>query len=169
MIVMGFMNFDSFFYAKNDLHFLTLSKIIQNKKIHYHYELYPIKDELNSHNQSFYYEDKKPFLFQENDEILLCNLGKKIILFKNYTQNFDNFKVAKMKHFFLVGFLLLMSVLFAYFFKINDFGILYLLLLCCSLVLLVLSLINLGLLFKQIRILKSLSKEEVKKFLLSKM
>ncbi|EAL1857869.1 hypothetical protein FDK76_08610, partial [Campylobacter coli] len=52
---------------------------------------------------------------------------------------------------------------------INEFGAVDLVFLMICLLLLVMGIINLGLLFKQIRILKSFNKEEMKEFLTQRM
>ncbi|EAH5422091.1 hypothetical protein H5K42_001618, partial [Campylobacter coli] len=66
-------------------------------------------------------------------------------------------------------FLFLASVFFASLAAINEFGAVDLVFLMICLLLLVMGIINLGLLFKQIRILKSFSKEEMKEFLTQRM
>ncbi|EAH5134210.1 hypothetical protein EBK66_07540, partial [Campylobacter coli] len=63
----------------------------------------------------------------------------------------------------------LASVFFASLAAINEFGAVDLVFLMICLLLLVMGIINLGLLFKQIRILKSFSKEEMKEFLTQRM
>ncbi|EAH8085553.1 hypothetical protein B5R82_06400, partial [Campylobacter coli] len=65
--------------------------------------------------------------------------------------------------------LFLASVFFASLAAINEFGAVDLVFLMICLLLLVMGIINLGLLFKQIRILKSFSKEEMKEFLTQRM
>ncbi|EJR6028410.1 hypothetical protein NXO21_001586, partial [Campylobacter coli] len=69
----------------------------------------------------------------------------------------------------LLIFLFLASVFFASLAAINEFGVVDLVFLMICLLLLVMGIINLGLLFKQIRILKSFSKEEMKEFLTQRM
>ncbi|EIN8041353.1 hypothetical protein LPG30_001865, partial [Campylobacter coli] len=69
----------------------------------------------------------------------------------------------------LLIFLFLASVFFASLAAINEFGAVDLVFLMICLLLLVMGIINLGLLFKQIRILKSFSKEEMKEFLSQRM
>ncbi|EAK6804356.1 hypothetical protein E5040_07960, partial [Campylobacter coli] len=133
------------------------------------YTLASFKDELNLNNEIFFYQSLKENLFKENDEILISNLGKKIILFRNFTQNSDNFAEAKLKQVLLLIFLFLASVFFASLAAINEFGAVDLVFLMICLLLLVMGIINLGLLFKQIRILKSFSKEEMKEFLTQRM
>ncbi|EAI0941191.1 hypothetical protein N4120_001113, partial [Campylobacter coli] len=85
------------------------------------------------------------------------------------TQNSDNFAEAKLKQVLLLIFLFLASVFFASLAAINEFGAVDLVFLMICLLLLVMGIINLGLLFKQIRILKSFSKEEMKEFLTQRM
>ncbi|EAJ1218949.1 hypothetical protein CDK73_07520, partial [Campylobacter coli] len=69
----------------------------------------------------------------------------------------------------LLIFLFLASVFFASLAAINEFGAVDLVFLMICLLLLVMGIINLGLLFKQIRILKSFNKEEMKEFLTQRM
>ncbi|EAH7450999.1 hypothetical protein PPU54_001640, partial [Campylobacter coli] len=75
----------------------------------------------------------------------------------------------KLKQVLLLIFLFLASVFFASLAAINEFGAVDLVFLMICLLLLVMGIINLGLLFKQIRILKSFSKEEMKEFLTQRM
>ncbi|ECX4036365.1 hypothetical protein F6D95_09465, partial [Campylobacter coli] len=81
----------------------------------------------------------------------------------------DNFAEAKLKQVLLLIFLFLASVFFASLAAINEFGAVDLVFLMICLLLLVMGIINLGLLFKQICILKSFSKEEMKEFLTQRM
>ncbi|EHB5216237.1 hypothetical protein JXV25_001950, partial [Campylobacter coli] len=83
--------------------------------------------------------------------------------------NSDNFAEAKLKQVLLLIFLFLASVFFASLAAINEFGAVDLVFLMICLLLLVMGIINLGLLFKQIRILKSFNKEEMKEFLTQRM
>ncbi|EAI2953992.1 hypothetical protein E2880_08725, partial [Campylobacter coli] len=76
---------------------------------------------------------------------------------------------AKLKQVLLLIFLFLASVFFASLAAINEFSAVDLVFLMICLLLLVMGIINLGLLFKQIRILKSFSKEEMKEFLTQRM
>ncbi|EFN2996897.1 hypothetical protein HKV16_000867, partial [Campylobacter coli] len=73
------------------------------------------------------------------------------------------------KQVLLLIFLFLASIFFASLAAINEFGAVDLVFLMICLLLLVVGIINLGLLFKQIRILKSFSKEEMKEFLTQRM
>ncbi|EAK5363817.1 hypothetical protein CNN70_04490, partial [Campylobacter coli] len=75
----------------------------------------------------------------------------------------------KLKQVLLLIFLFLASVFFASLAAINEFGAVDLVFLMICLLLLVMGIINLGLLFKQIRILKSFNKEEMKEFLTQRM
>ncbi|EAK5840997.1 hypothetical protein E5B74_07650, partial [Campylobacter coli] len=74
-----------------------------------------------------------------------------------------------LKQVLLLIFLFLASVFFASLAAINEFGAVDLVFLMICLLLLVMGIINLGLLFKQIRILKIFSKEEMKEFLTQRM
>ncbi len=167
---MAFMSFSGFFYARNDLRLFKIKKKSEIKSFFYKdYTLASFKDELNLNNEIFFYQSLKENLFKENDEILISNLGKKIILFRNFTQNSDNFAEAKLKQILLLIFLFLASIFFASLAAINEFGAIDLVFLMICLLLLVMGIINLGLLFKQIRILKSFSKKEMKEFLTQRM
>ncbi|OOX94190.1 hypothetical protein BOO83_05535 [Campylobacter coli] len=167
---MAFMSFSGFFYARNDLRLFKIEKKSEIKSFFYKdYILASFKDELNLNNEIFFYQSLKENLFKENDEILISNLGKKIILFRNFTQNSDNFAEAKLKQILLLIFLFLASIFFASLAAINEFGAIDLVFLMICLLLLVMGIINLGLLFKQIRILKSFSKKEMKEFLTQRM
>ncbi|MBM0637268.1 hypothetical protein LNU06_04390 [Campylobacter sp. VicNov18] len=163
---MGFMNFNGFFYARNDLRFFKIAKQNKSKSFFYkNYTLSNLKDDLNPNNENFFYQSMKEKLFKENDEILISNLNKNIILFRNFTQNTNNFNEAKLKQISLLVFLFLATIFFASLGVNNDFNTLDLLFLMLCLLLLTMGFINLALLFKQIRILKNSSKEEIKKFL----
>ncbi|ELM7347241.1 hypothetical protein Q2X77_001727, partial [Campylobacter coli] len=74
-----------------------------------------------------------------------------------------------LKQVLLLIFLFLASIFFTSLAAINEFGAVDLVFLMICLLLLVMGIINLGLLFKQIRILKSFSKEEMKEFLTQRM
>lgn len=157
------MEFTSFYnYARSDLGFITLKSVELNRPF---YTLNSKQDSLNPDAKSFNYTSKKNYHFKENDRILLCNLGSKITLFRNLTQKEDNFKEAKMRHFIFLCFLGIFALFFAFFASVNAFALLYLILLSANLILLVLALINLGLLFKQIRILKTSEQNEIEDFL----
>lgn len=163
---MAFMSFSGFFYARNDLRLFKIEKKSELKSFFYKdYTLASFEDALNLKSEVFFYQSLKEKLFQENDEILVSNLGKKIILFRNFTQNTDNFFEAKLRQFSLLLFSLLASVFFASLAAINEFGVVDLVFLMICLLLFVMSIINLGLLFKQIRIFKSFSKEQMREFL----
>ncbi|MBC5857333.1 hypothetical protein Cjcuy013_02920 [Campylobacter jejuni] len=167
---MAFMSFSGFFYARNDLRLFKIEKKNELKSFFYKdYTLSSCKDDLNLNNEIFFYKSLKEGLFKENDKILVLNLGKKIILFRNFTQNYDNFNEAKLKQILLLFFYCLASVFFASLAMINEFGVIDLVFLMICLLLLVMEVINLVLLFKQIRILKSYSKEEMKEFLTQRM
>lgn len=102
---MAFMNFSGFFYARNDLRLFKIEKKNELKSFFYKdYTLSSYKDALNLNNEIFFYQSLKEGLFKENDEILVSNLGKKIILFRNFTQNCDNFNEAKLKQILLLFF-----------------------------------------------------------------
>ncbi|AXP09320.1 hypothetical protein N4T57_07380 [Campylobacter hepaticus] len=163
---MAFMNFSGFFYARNDIKLFKIA----NKKVlktffYNNYILVNFKDELNLNNKSFFYNSQKANLFKENDEILISYLNKKIILFKNFTQNTDNFKEAKSKQGWLLFFLFLSNIFFINLAIINEFNTVDLLFLMIGFLLLTMGFINLILLFKQINILKNSSKKEIKEFL----
>lgn len=157
------MEFTSFYnYARSDLKCLKIQSFEKNHTL---YTLHFKQDALNPNALSLQYKSLKHYYFKENDTLLLCHLEGKIILFHNLTQKEDNFKEAKIKHCIFLCFLGIFALLFALFTAINAFALLYLILLSANLILLVLAFINLGLLFKQIRILKTSKQSEIEDFL----
>ena len=141
------MEFTSFYnYARSDLKCLKIQSFEKNHTL---YALHFKQDALNPNALSLQYKSLKYYHFKENDTLLLCHLEGKIILFHNLTQKEDNFKEAKIKHCIFLCFLGIFALLFALF----------------TAILLVLAFINLGLLFKQIRILKTSKQSEIEDFL----
>ena len=163
---MAFMNFDIFLYARTDLRLFKIQdlEIFQNENI-FSYKIKPTKNDINTFNESFFYHDKNDKIFNINDEILISKLNNKIILFRNYTQNSDNFKKAKNTHFKNLAIFFIISLLCIFFTILNNFGIVDLFLMLISLLLLTMCFINLRLLNKQIRILQNYSQKEMKHFL----
>ena len=163
---MAFMSFSGFFHARNDLRLFSIDKKSKiNSFIFKDYTISSKIDVLNLNSEIFSCTSLKNDLFSENDEILISNFGKKIILFKNFTKNTNNFFEAKFKQILLLIFLALASVFFGILAVINKFSGIDLVFLMLCLLLLVIGFINFGLLLKQIRILKNYSKEDMKEFL----
>ncbi|MBK1991100.1 hypothetical protein JG676_00485 [Campylobacter sp. 2018MI35] len=166
---MAFMSFDTFLYAKTDLRVLTIKEIILEKKENFFYKIKAKKDKLNSYDESFIYSDKNPDIFKENDEIIISNLGKKIILFNNYSNNYNNFKKAKKIHLLNFAFLCFLNIFFIILAILNHFNMLNCFLILLGFLLLTMNLINLLLLNKQIYILQNYSQEKIKYFLEEKL
>ena len=167
---MVFMNFNGFFHARNDLRLFHIVKKNELKFfIFSDYTLASKSDEINFKSEIFSYQSLKSNLFKENDEILISNSGKKIILFRNFTQNTNNFSEAKLRQIILLLFLFFAAVFFAALAMINGFGIVDIVFLIICLLLLVVGFINLGLLLRQIHIFQSFSKKEMKEFLNQRM
>lgn len=156
---MAFMSFEPFLYARCDLRFLRLDKV--NVKKSGKYSIY----ELNSLNSQakqeiFNYTALNNELFSKGDELVITILKRKIILFRNFTQNLDNFKEAKLRHIVFSLLLFCASAVFGIFCVKNGFLGVDIAFFMLFLLGFVISLINFGLLKKQIRILSTLSKED---------
>lgn len=156
---MAFMSFNAFLYARNDLNFLEIKDLKTTKSGKY--SIYEFK----KLDMIFTYQSIQAGLLNENDEVAISNQKQKIILLKNFTQNTNNFKEANIRHLLLVLILICASACFGTLCVINGFLNIDITLLMVFSLLLVLSLINYGLLRKQIRILEHLSKEELLNFL----
>ncbi|MCX2682576.1 hypothetical protein OQH60_02455 [Campylobacter sp. MIT 21-1685] len=152
------MNFKNILYPKDRVHFFT----IKRKNV---LKLLFINDyTLASQSQSeeiFSYKSLEEDLFQENDEILALSHGKKIILFKNFTQNTNNFKSFLLSQFILLMFLFVASLFFL-FVVLNSFSFFDLFFLLVCLMLFSISFINLSILIKHICLLKKFDKEKAK-------
>ncbi|MCH5336733.1 MAG: hypothetical protein J1D99_04865 [Campylobacter sp.] len=167
---MAFMNFKGFFYARNDLKLFKIEKVSELDGTFYRdYILVCAKDELNLENEIFFYKSIQKDLFRENDEILISNWDKKIILFRNFTRKTNNFKEAVFYQFVLLVFLFIASAFFATLASINEFSAVDLMLFMLCLLLLVMALINFSLLQRQIQILAKSGKENIREFLRQKM
>lgn len=156
---MAFMSFEPFLYARCDLRFLRLDEV--NVKKSGKYSIY----ELNSLNSQakqeiFNYTALNNELFSKGDELVITILKRKIILFRNFTQNLDNFKEAKLRHIVFSLLLFCASAVFGVFCVKNGFLGVDIAFFMLFLLGFVISLINFGLLKKQIRILSTLSKED---------
>lgn len=152
---MVFTSFEPFLYARTDLRFLRLKKVGVKKGGKYcHYELCGEKNELFKHTAV------SENLFSENDEIVLTNLRDKIILFKNFSKNLDNFKEAKLRHIVFTLLFFVATCVFTAFCVMNDFAIIDISFFALFFVGFIAALINFNLLRKQIKILSTLSKGE---------
>ncbi len=167
---MVFTNFKGFFYARNELRLFRIEKVNElDSTLYRDYTLVCAKDEFNFQNELLTYKSIKKGFFKENDEILVSNLDKKLVLVKNFTQKTDNFKEALAYQFVLLGFLFFATVFFAVLSGINEFSAVDLIFFMLCLLLLVMALINFSLLRKQIQILNRLDKERVREFLKQKL
>lgn len=162
---MAFMSFDIFLYAKTDLRMFNIKEINLEKKGVFNYEIKAKKDKLNPYDESFVYSDKSEDIFEVNDEIIISNLGKKIILFNNYSKNINNFKKAKKTHLLILALLSSLNIFFIILAFLNNFNTINCFLVLFGLLFLTMGLINLKLLNKQIHILKNFKSEEMKQFL----
>lgn len=153
---MAFMSFEPFLYARCDLRFLCLDEV--NVKKSGKYSIY----ELNNSNKQeiFNYTALNNELFSKGDELVITILKRKVILFRNFTQNLDNFKEAKLRHIVFSLLLFCASAVFGVFCVKNGFLGVDIAFFMLFLLGFVISLINFGLLKKQIRILSTLSKED---------
>lgn len=159
---MAFMNFNEIFSSKNRLHFFTIEKKNELKLTFISDYTLAVKNEYSLKKEVFSYKSLQENLFEENDEILAFLRGRKIILFKNFTQNTNNFKTSLLSQYTLLGFLFI-ATLFFLFVILNAFSFLDLLFLLACLMLFSVSFINFSVLIKQIRILKDLDKDKVRK------
>lgn len=159
---MAFMSFEPFLYARSDLRFFTLDLLELKKSGKYtHYKL---KTRTKDKEESFSYTAVGENLFNKDDELVIAVLKNKIILFKNFTQNSSNFKEATLRHTLFTLMLFCMSAIFGTFCVKNGFlavDIAFFMLFSLGFVSL---LINFFLLKKQIHILSTVSKEELKEF-----
>lgn len=159
---MAFMNFNEIFSSKNRLHFFTIEKKNELKLTFISDYTLAVKNEYSLKKEVFSYKSLQENLFEENDEILAFLRGRKIILFKNFTQNTNNFKTSLLSQYTLLGFLFI-ATLFFLFVILNAFSFLDLLFLLACLMLFSVSFINFSVLIKQIRLLKDLDKDKVRK------
>ncbi|MBZ7963743.1 hypothetical protein [Campylobacter sp. 2457A] len=162
---MAFMNLNKIFRVNYDFNFFKIEKKSDIKNIILKdYILKSYKDELNPNGETFIYQGIKEQVFKENDEILILNIGRKIIFFKNLTQNSDNLGEIQTKQSVLLSFLFFGSLFFASLFLIQfNLTDLFFLILC--IIVLIASSISTNLLFKHINLLKKFSKEEIREFL----
>lgn len=156
---MASMSFEPFLYARSDLRFFTLDLLEVKKSGKYrHYKLQA------QNKESFSYTALSEDLFAKGDELVIATLKNKIILFKNFTRHLNNFKEATLRHMIFMLMLFCMSAIFGGFCVKNGFlavDIAFFMLFSLGFVS---TLINFVLLKKQIRILSTISKEELKEF-----
>lgn len=159
---MAFMSFEPFLYARSDLRYFELNELSAKKSGKY--TLYELQTMTKDKKECFYYTAVSEGVFEKGDELVITNLNNKIILFKNFTQNADNFKEATLRHKIFMLMLFCMSAIFGVFCVKNGFlgiDIAFFMLFFLGFVS---SLINFALLKKQIRILNTTSKDEFKDF-----
>lgn len=159
---MAFMSFEPFLYARSDLRFFTLDLLEAKKSGKYtHYKL---QTSTKDKTESFSYTALSEDLFARGDELVIATLKNKIILFKNFTRHLNNFKEATLRHTIFTLMLFCMSAIFGGFCVKNGFlavDIAFFMLFSLGFIS---TLINFILLKKQIRILSTISKEELKEF-----
>lgn len=157
---MAFMSFEPFLYIKNDLEAFRIKdlELKQGGK----YSTYKLKrsPKEDLQQKELCYTSIIKNLFHENDEIALAKLDSKIIIFRNFTQNKNNFKEALSRHLLFVLLLFCASCVFGVFSFMNNFLAIDLAFFSLFFLGFILSLINLVLLQKQINILKNTNKEE---------
>lgn len=156
------MSFEPFLYARSDLRFLTLDEMSAKKSGKY--TLYELQTMTKGKKESFYYTAISDKLFEKGDELVITILKNKIMLFKNFTKNSNNFKEATLRHSIFALMLFCMSAIFGVFCVKNGFLGVDIAFFALFFLAFVSTLINFGLLKKQIRILSTLSKEEFKDY-----
>ena len=159
---MAFMSFEPFLYARSDLRFFTLDEMSAKKSGKY--TLYELKTMTKGKQESFCYTAVGDKLFDKGDELVITILKNKIMLFRNFTKNSNNFKEATLRHSVFTLMLFCMSAIFGGFCGKNGFLGVDIAFFMLFLLAFVSALINFGLLKKQIRILNSTSKDEFKHY-----
>lgn len=159
---MAFMSFEPFLYARSDLRFFTLDEMSAKKSGKY--TLYELKTMTKDKQECFCYTALSDKLFEKGDELVITTLKNKIMLFKNFTKNANNFKEATLRHSVFALMLFCMSAIFGGFCVKNGFLGVDIAFFALFFIAFVSALINFGLLKKQIRILNTLSKEEFKDY-----
>lgn len=159
---MAFMSFEPFLYARSDLRFLTLDEFSAKKSGKY--TLYELQTMTKGKNESFYYTAISDKLFDKGDEVVITTLKNKVILFKNFSKNSNNFKEATLRHSIFTLMLFCMSAIFAGFCLKNGFLGVDIAFFMLFFLAFVSALINFFLLKKQIRILNGTSKDELKHY-----
>ncbi|NDJ27308.1 MULTISPECIES: hypothetical protein [unclassified Campylobacter] len=156
---MAFMSFEPFFVAQNELIFFHI-KELQKKKTS-KYCLYKLKDE----RDELEYIGVLDELFKQNDELILAKRRNKIILFKNFTQNTDNFKEANLRSLLFLILCFVASAVFLVFCFMNDFQMIDIGFFVIFSLAFILSLNNFLKIIKQISMLKMTKKEEIQNFI----
>lgn len=162
---MAFMSFEPFLYARCDLRFLQLDEFDTKKSGKY--TLYELCASAKGEKESFFCTAVGEKSFEKGDELVITTLKNKVILFRNFTKNSNNFKEASLRHSVFALMLFCMSAIFGGFCVKNGFLGVDIAFFMLFLLGFVISLINFGLLKKQIRILSTLSKEEFKDYVSS--
>lgn len=155
---MAFMSFEPFLYARCDLRFLCLDEV--NVKKSGKYTLCELSASAKGEKESFFCTAVGEKSFEKGDELVITTLKNKVILFRNFTKNLNNFKEAKLRHIVFSLLLFCASAVFGVFCVKNGFLGVDIAFFMLFLLGFVISLINFGLLKKQIRILSTLSKED---------
>lgn len=156
---MSFFSLEPFFMAKNSLEFLSVQALFKRKSVKYC--TYRFENE----NKKFEYIGVLDNLFCENDEVIVASRDNKIILFKNFTQNTDNFKEAFLRALLFMIMLFSACAVFLYFCIAHSFAGIDLGFFVLFFLGFVLSLNNFLKIKKQISILAASSKKEIQDFL----
>ncbi|WP_197051042.1 hypothetical protein [Campylobacter sp. MIT 97-5078] len=156
---MAFMSFEPFFVARNELIFFHV-KELQKKKTS-KYCIYKLKDD----RKELEYIGVLDELFKQNDELILAKRMNKIILFKNFTQNTDNFKEASLRSLLFLILCFVASAVFLVFCFMNDFQMIDIFFFAVFTLAFILSLNNFLKITKQSSMLKALKKEEIQAFI----
>ena len=110
--------------------------------------------------EKFTYTALNSELFAQNDELVITILGRKIILFRNFTRLTDNFKEAKLRHTIFSLLFFCASAVFGAFCVKNGFLVVDMAFFMLFLLGFIISLINYALLKRQIAILSTLEKQD---------
>ena len=110
--------------------------------------------------EKFTYTALNNELFAPNDELVITILGRKIILFRNFTRLTDNFKEARLRHTIFSLLFFCASAVFGAFCVKNGFLVVDMAFFMLFLLGFIISLINYALLKRQIAILSTLEKQD---------
>ncbi len=110
--------------------------------------------------EKFTYTALNNELFAQNDELVITILGRKIILFRNFTRHTDNFKEARLRHTIFSLLFFCASAVFGAFCVKNGFLGVDIAFFMLFLLGFIISLINYALLKRQIAILSTLDKQD---------
>lgn len=160
---MSLNSFEPFLSARNSLEFFRIASLTKRKTSKYC--IYKLKE--NQESQELEYIGVMDNLFGENDELIIARRDRKIVLFKNFTQNTDNFKEAFLRIMLFVILFFVASAVFAVFCVMNSFMVIDIAFFVVFFVGFVASLINFLKINKQIKILSQANKAELQNFLKS--